>query len=178
MILRRMEWRLPDPLIGNRWLQKRVILYAPYFFIGSFFYINRDAFNKMHVSYATNLILFIGGFFIVVLGFDAGNEYVNEFVHAIFGIVVSGLLFGVFNLFFDKPSSVSYHISDSSYTVYVLHQPLIVILGYYVLKMPVHYVFQFIVILIMGWLMPYLFHKYFVRKFGLIGLLLNGKDYK
>lgn len=180
-LFKRIGWHLPEPPYGGRhWLiidQYKFMMYLPYFITGIIFYLNKELFASFNKAWLLNTFFVLLGLSLLY-GIIEVNSYAAEFIKAIYGITFSGLLFGLFERFFNKPNDISYTISDASYTVYVLHQPIIVILGYFIIKMNINLLFEFSIIMFSALLIPYFFHIKVVKKNSWVGILLNGKNYK
>ncbi|WP_404339929.1 acyltransferase family protein [Pseudoalteromonas mariniglutinosa] len=72
-------------------------------------------------------------------------------------------------------SSLTRELSDSSYTIYLLHQPLIVVIYFFIFKeLNVYFAFEYILIVIMTFMIAFMTHYYFIKKSPSLLFLFNG----
>jgi len=181
MISRRIGWRIPDAPFGDKWLLfdlDKFVYYFTYYLVGIALYLNRSLRFKYVRIYAFNALIVLPVFIARTFFGEAVNEYVSEILDAAYSIGFSGLVFAVFYTFFNKSSSMMRSVSDASYTIYLLHQPIIVIWGTLVVTFPMHYGIKFLLIAVPAWVIPYFFHVHIVSKSSVIGFLFNGKKIK
>ena len=94
-------------------------------------------------------------------------------------IIVWLFIFGITGLFIrfgSKHSEKMRYISDSSYWVYLIHLPLIVIIPAFISEFPLPALVKFIIVLSLTTLICFATYHYLVRN-TFIGKFLNGKKY-
>ncbi len=114
---------------GGQSIGKYTLLYI----IG--YYLFSDEFIKKIVSYKPIILslFFISQFILVILYFKYGF-YGDLFVNFVGWLgVLSFIIIG--NLFFDKENEITKYLKKSSFPIYILHQTILVIVGYYTLMM-------------------------------------------
>lgn len=178
MILSRISWRIPSEKLNNTFVFfdiSKFIRYIPFFWIGIKMFVNKELYEKLLSINIFNSIVVI--LYFVIKAYPI-NGYIEEVISALYGLSFPCLLFSVFKFFFDKRNKFVESVSDASYTIYLLHQPFIVLWGFFILRIEMPYWVHFLLILIPAWLLPYLFHRYVVKESRVLLLLLNGKNIK
>lgn len=178
LLLSRLSWRIPSEILKNKFLVfdiNKFILYAPFFWIGIKLFTNKELFEKLLEINIFNSLVVLS--YWIFSRFDI-NSYLFEVLSALYGLSFTCILFSIFRYFFDKKNAFIESVSDASYTIYLIHQPFIVLWGIVVLGMDLPYWVQFAIILVPAWLLPYLFHRYVVRESRMLMFLFNGKKIK
>ena len=181
ILVRRIGWRIPNSPWGDKWVlidTGKFVFYFTYFIVGIVIYQNKIVRFKYIQLYQYNMILYLLSLLFMFVFKGDINVYLIEIVNILNTISLTGLILTVFYKFFNKPSYSMRVISDASYTIYLLHQPIIVALGLLIIKLPIHYSLKFILISFPAWYLPYLFHIKIVKRFPVLGFLFNGKPVK
>jgi surface polysaccharide O-acyltransferase-like enzyme len=116
---------------------KNIFLYCGYFIIGFFLATNDNIINNIgKYCYVFGLITLVGivGLFIekYFIGIQSGLQY--KFIHyCIYWITLLTIL-GYGNKFLNKNAKVLTYFNKAAFPVYILHQTILVIIGYYILK--------------------------------------------
>ena len=85
-----------------------------------------------------------------------------------------GLIIGLFKRFLDKPSKVVRYVADSSYWLYLVHLPIVVLLQIAFAELPLHWSLKLIAISLLTVGISLVLYDLFVRS-TFIGKTLNGQ---
>jgi peptidoglycan/LPS O-acetylase OafA/YrhL len=112
--------------------------YFPYFMLGALAFLRRDElhgkfFELSRKRFVVLFILLIVSYIPATL-FRGIVPYTNTLLDTLPRYFSLILVLGLLYRFLNKPNRVLTYMSESSYTVYLLHQPLIVMVGYYYVK--------------------------------------------
>lgn len=86
-----------------------------------------------------------------------------------------GLCLALFRRLFDRPSPGFEYFADASYTIYLLHQLLVVLLGWALVSAPISIFAKFALIVGLTFALTAAAHHYLVLRIPLLRLLFNGK---
>jgi glucans biosynthesis protein C len=156
-----------------------ILIYFPYFLFGIFLYFNGDLLKQ--ISQANPFIVFI----LWALA-HFGLAYTAELSGSLFDIakiylstlqtwLAVVLCFWVFKRFLSKPSVIMRALSDASYSVYLFHHVLVVIIGSWIGSQVNYAWLGFLVTLSCVLVSTLLIHFYVVKKSSLMLLLFNGR---
>ncbi|QPG06424.1 acyltransferase family protein [Salinimonas marina] len=157
----------------------KLALHAPYFFMGMIMYRNKEIFlslfSKKGIGIAVLAVLAIklvkrelalsGVEYNITSLFD---EFSKPFLIYI--------VLGIFMVFMNKSNKAIKSMSDASYTIYLLHQPIIVLLYSWLMYMNINlYIYtEYAVLVSVSLFLPYVIHTYIVNNFSFARLLFNG----
>lgn len=175
----RIGWRI-SPILGRDifvfFSFNQFMYYFVYFFLGAFIYKNEGLLNSSKRFLPLNIIVIFSFVFSHYFNFSF-NEYFMEIFKYLFTLNLVYLLIALFFLLFNFENNIIRSFSDSSYTIYLLHQPIIVVLSFYLVKTSMNIYFLFFIISLSSFVVPFLVHKYFIKKNRVLRFLLNG-NYK
>ena len=122
------------------------------------------------------LILFVWG-----PTFEIVNEELEIFFF-IYGIlkwtfIVSWLfaILGYSKFLLNKPSKILSYVNESVYPLYILHQTIMIIFGYYIISFDWNVYLKFFVILFITFVGSFLFYELFIKRFNMMRLLFGMK---
>ena len=178
-ILRRVSWRFPSPPYGDAWFLFTVgnlFYYAPFFYLGAYFFMNQDAFysylnKKLYVVFSIVA-------FILLRIVDINNgiyDYVEEISYYILVVSILSFMFYTFKKFFYTDGNMIRKLSDSSYTVYLVHPLILLFISHFLVDFPLNIYVQFIILVISVWSISFGFHFLFVDRIKLLRFLFNGR---
>lgn len=84
-------------------------------------------------------------------------------------------ILGYSKFIFDKPSKVLTYANESVYPLYILHQTIMIIFGYYIIQFNWGVYTKFLVILVITFGGSFLFYELFIKRFNLMRLLFGMK---
>jgi hypothetical protein len=152
--------------------------YSPFFIIGVIFYLNKKAFADFRNSTVGNIAVLILAV-VLPIGFTAAElplaKYVRHFSQFPIALSINGILLQLAFKFFNQNNKLARSISAASYTMYLLHLPLLQIGAFYLIKSDLNNWSQFIILLTATWCLAYMFHFTIVARFPVATLILNGQ---
>lgn len=170
----RSSWALNETGFYLFFINKiNIFDFMPFFFLGVFYY---KLMRYVHVKNYLYLLLFFGFIFLILKYF----LYSGLLKDVAYFLSVSSFSFSMFafaEIYFDKPTRFSSSISDASYTIYLVHQPVIIVVGFMFIWMSMNEYISSVFILILTSLIYIYFHKRIVEKTIILKFLING-DYK
>lgn len=178
-LLQRIGWRMPEPLIGDKWFFISVpdlFKYLPYFALGIVFYLKLGLFERW-MSRPVASILMVAGIFVLrnVTAEVLGMEYVWELLEVMAVLWFMAALFWLCQKYFNDDNGLVRTISDSSYTLYLVHSPILLGFASFLVNLELNMVLKFVLLVVATWLASFAIHQYVVERFGVMKLLLNGK---
>lgn len=157
----------------------RLASYLPYFLLGAVMFGRRDLASRF---VALSPWLFPLGV--------AGALAVNPLTHtgtsaavreaALLGelaatVLCVGSLLGLFRRVFNAPSRLGTLMSDSAYTVYLLHHVVVVAVGLALIELALPLALKYILVMGMAFVLPLAVHLWGVRRFSAVSWVLNGR---
>jgi glucans biosynthesis protein C len=70
------------------------------------------------------------------------------------------------------------HLSEASYSLYLLHHPIVMVMGIAFLGISMNIFVEYGIIVAAGFAIPYLAHRYLIAPWPLMSFLFNGKPFK
>ncbi len=166
-------WRMPSSPHGSYWLLFEfggLFAYSVFFFAGVYLGLHRRLFDQAH-SLGWNLVfaLVAGGGLLLL----DGRYATFHFFAGLWGLAITGLLFsGARRLVTGERRWVRF-LADSSYSLYLFHQPLLVGVGVYFVWMNPHVFFigSVLAVTLVCWGL----HAWVVSPSPWLAYLFNGK---
>lgn len=157
----------------------QIIMYMPYYLFGIILSINKDFLNKFsNTSLLIDFIVIIVAY-TLMKNCEARNEIEYKVVYyyskALGTWYMASMSFGIFKNFFNYKSEFLYKISDSSYTIYLVHHILVIIIGMLWIKLDLNFIVGLPLLFIIVVVMSYSFHRKVVLNFNVLKFLINGK---
>lgn len=157
---------------------KNLFIYLPYYALGSILYFNKTAFFTVFKKryFVTGVILLLClKVFKRELALNGVSYYITHEINLLTTPLMIYLVLSFFLLFFNRDSRIIRKLSDSSYTVYLLHQPLIVVTYYFIFKnIDLGVYAEYSLLVFFGLAIPFIFHVFVVNKLLTLKFLLNG----
>lgn len=147
--------------------------YLPYFIIGIIFFFQKDRINldKGLLPILALTAISITLFLLISM------PVINNLLEILSSLLISFSIFAIANrMLTEYPRKWIRQLADASYTIYIIHQPVIIALGFVVLQLSMNVHLKVITILALTTLITLLVHVYIVKKFRLAGILLNGNS--
>jgi peptidoglycan/LPS O-acetylase OafA/YrhL len=162
-------------------------VYLPFYLLGYLFYSNLHTLEmildykklKYHIFASIFILLFMSNTFIFNNDIPS-VKIISKIVGTYLSIILclsSLLLFKSIEAL-NRSSARVRKLSDASYSIYLLHQPFIVGLFYIFNKQIQNPILGFILISLSTLLITYFIHVYFIQRYQIISLLLNGSAIK
>ena len=164
----------------------KFILYSPYFIIGLVLFNHQ----KILRAITSHSVVWAALVTVVYTGLELFNAVYNPESEAfivrnifreleiLFSLLMAEVVLVIGYTYFNKKSILVKNLSDAAYTIYILHQPLlllIVLLSFHQILLYNSYVLYSILSLFVV-TVTYLAHIYIVKPSRVLSFLLNGKD--
>ena len=161
-------------------MQKNLFYLVP-FLLGAKLFWNREfregflRLNKWSMSVA--LIAYI---LITICQHSDGfpGKPIRDISLPIAAICISQTLIAFAYKFLAKPNMLTKHLSEPSYSLYLLHHPIVMVAGIAFLSINMNIFAEYGVIVAAGFILPYLAHRYLISPWPLMSFLFNGKPLK
>jgi glucan biosynthesis protein C len=148
--------------------------YLTYFLVGVVFFFNKSVLERLIDKPVVNLV--------VVFLFLLDLKFAAQFHHASFLAIVKpayilslcGLVFWIARRYFNSQTDVIRRLCDASYTMYLVHWPLMIVLYRAVESWHIPYLAAVPVLIILTFGGSYLVHAFLVEKLWIGAALLNG----
>lgn len=95
---------------------------------------------------------------------------------SVFSIIV--LLLKIFKDYMNFASSRVRSFSEASYSVYLFHHPLVIVLSMYFIKNQINMYLAFVLTVVLSYCISFAIHKYIIAKVDCLALAFNGRTYK
>lgn len=170
---------LPQSLHSIRYLFVSVgvtIQYLPLFVIG-YLCFSSEVFLKSFLNARANLLIlvvFLAAFYLLRHTSVGKNVALWIGVKYLCFYSASGLVIYVFSRIFSKKLEITKSISEASYTIYLVHQPLLIVL-FHIMPSQLHWAIAFALLSFATLFVSYFFHILCVKRYPVLGLLFNGK---
>lgn len=165
------------------YLVQAYFTYMPFFILGILAFRNEHVFRSMHrislpqtcialVIWITCRVYYTS---IDALGGTFAAESTKHFSQELLGFYIGCILLRAFSKYASHPSATARFISDASYTVYLFHMIIIVIVQWATLQFTQNPIVVYTISLPVTFILCLAIHKYVVDKTALAGFLLNGR---
>lgn len=170
----RVSWALNDTGIYFFIINKiNALDFMSFFFLGVFYHKLRYSILIKRYLY----VLLLAGFAFMVLRDFIFSGLLIDVAYFLSVSSFSFSLFAFAEKYFDKPTRFSNAFSEASYTIYLVHQPVIILMGFAFIWMSMSEYLSVTLILLLTSLVSFYFHREIVDKGQLFKFLING-DYK
>jgi glucans biosynthesis protein C len=158
----------------NEWFH-----YLPFFSIGCLIGFDRELvstfgiFRKLHIVLATACPFFIYSV-LPSINHPTLARVTVEYVSSMLAWLICIALFWGAKRYLFNPSNFGKLISESSYSVYLLHQSIVVAIGAMLLSLSIPVWMKFAIVVIATFSLTLLLHSFLIRRNRLLALLFNG----
>jgi len=151
--------------------------FCAWFGAGYFLFLHRELFerfNRLVLFNAAGIILFwLLARYVEDLPF---SKYFVQLWETVYVLNVCGLLFWIARRFFNSENRLVRSVSDASYTMYLVHWPIVVVLNRLLNHQAMPIGLVFVLFVFAATVLSYAFHLAVVRKSDLLMFLLNGRQ--
>ncbi|MEX8519388.1 MAG: acyltransferase family protein [Leptothrix sp. (in: b-proteobacteria)] len=154
-----------------------LFLYFPFFILGMVLWHNKALFAMLTEWRLTLPLLVFSVFLLTIynrIGSPAGSYTASQLVHVFYQLTLALFILSVF-CHFKHPNQLAKKFSMASYTIYLLHQPLVIVLFSVAQAMSLGPFAGFVFICLATTALTYLIHVTVVDASPLAACLLNGK---
>lgn len=167
------------------YVAQAILTYFPFFVLGICMQRHKSVFNAMHTVSLSQFglsFVFLGmvwvniGNITSVVGF-AGSQAIQHFAQEFAGFYICCILLVVFSRFANNRSDLARFLSDSSYTVYLFHVPVLVCAAAIIKLSNISNFALYLLIMPVAYIACLVIHRYFVDNSDLRGFLFNGRPF-
>lgn len=160
-----------------------LMYWFPFFLFGMWLFIDeklQDEFMKLKKWHLIVMIVFFLTISIKILTINP-NNFPKQII-PIFDIYVSWFLcLGAFLVGYkllNKKSQTWLYLSDASYSIYLFHHLLVMVVGYFIREIELSIYVKFIFVNVLVTLITILLHHFLILRINLLRILFNGKPLK
>lgn len=157
-----------------------VYKYFPYFILGMYLWGQRDKVFSFMTTQKSLILLSISILLYVLLGTIWPKKL--NWIYLFYASSISAAFLAFSSLFIlnaigSQKNELTKKLADSSFTIYLLHNPLIIIFFTFVLgPLKINLYMSFILLCSFVFLLLYIIDHHFIKKHWLLSLLFNGKS--
>jgi len=157
----------------------QVIVYMPYYFFGILIMLNKTLLNKF-ANISIPIGLFITLFsFVLIKNVDGMVAIQYKLLYYYFkGLAVwtiASLAFTIFKKYVNFKSDLIYKISDASYSIYLVHHVIVVMIGLILIQLNFSFLIGLPLLFVISVVLSYLVHRKIILKSTILKFLINGK---
>jgi surface polysaccharide O-acyltransferase-like enzyme len=154
-----------------------LFMYLPFFVLGMLLWHNKNLFTLL-TDWHLTLPLLLAAMLLMQMdskmGLATRSYSVDQLIRMFYSLTLALFVLSLFGLI-RRPSRLAGRLSAASYTIYLLHQPLVVLLFGVAKLLALPPLAGFLLICSATGLLSYLVHVLVVERSGLAAFLLNGK---
>ena len=156
------------------------------FFIFGYIYSNFNLYDYFDLSTIYNFIFGTISFLLLFLYYYYKIEYIYNLniyenilirflLKAMMGWFWISFFIGLFMKFFDFSNSTLKELSIAVYPIYLVHQTIIVVFGYYIIKLDINIFLQYITICLVTIVLSLVFYYYILKKIPFLRIFFGVK---
>lgn len=174
--------KLVDPLLETQLLGMvrldELLLYLPCFALGILLQAWPGLFDRF--ARCTWPLLVLAGAGATGAYLTAGHDAIpyraaNLLATALLAWMVVRLVFAGFRAWLDRPSRTFAYLSDASYSIYLFHHLVVILVASALLPLQLGPGWKFLLVLAVATLLPLAAHHFLIRRSALLGYLFNGR---
>jgi glucan biosynthesis protein C len=155
-----------------------LLRFAPFFFFGFLVFASetvRHHFFRFHWWQVPVYVL--GRIVSLVVSPDGGvaDKVVYYYLDALLGWITINWCFAAFHTFLDRPHPLFRYLSGASYTIYLFHHLIVVVLGYSLITVELPALVKFLIVLTVTGIATVAVHSLVISRSTLLSILFNGK---
>lgn len=179
----------PDSSVGLLPLPSVLVYYAIFFFFGAVYWDMKDDVGRLSQAWGVTLSVALLIVFPIGLEIVSGTfgllskesmgispsvlSLLGNFLQSLFAWMMIIGSIGMFRAFFREENKTMRYVSDSSYWLYLVHLPLVVLAQWFVKDLPIPGLVKFLGIIVVVTAVLLISYEYGVR-YTVIGKMLNG----
>lgn len=157
-----------------------IIQFAPFFFIGVWLSLDVERYRSYSTFTWWRVVLAVGVFLafgaLAMSGdLPAWQRLLKRGLEAVAAVGLSSQVLGVGRWLFSRPMPALRRLSDASYTIYLLHQPLVLWLAWQLRGQTWHPLIKFVIVSFAVTVATYYCHRFIVNRLPMLTVLLNGR---
>ena len=153
-----------------------VLEYLPFFAAGYYLFLHPDLFDALVGRVGWNVACVVA-FAIALWTIPqvSAGRYVLQALKAAYALSMCALVFWVARRYFDERRPLVRSFSEASYTIYLVHWPVLVLLNRALDAWQVPVGFEFLALTVATGVLSYYFHTLVVARVPVLAFLLNGR---
>ena len=153
-----------------------LLFYLLFYSYGWFLYRNKNNFQILSTKAGLFVLLGLVIFIIKLLTIAYDNYYLSVFLNSYITVLLAIGLMGLAYRIQQTINPVIQYLSYSSYWIYLIHVPIVILLSGFVLDFPLNVFIKFLIVLVFTFILSTLTYHFMVRG-TFIGKFLNGKKF-
>ena len=156
------------------------------FFLLGYLYSNYNLYDYFDLSIINNFILGVLSFLLLFLHYYFKIEYnynlnlyeniiIRFFLKAMMGWFWIAFFIGLFMKFFNYSNDTLKELSIAVYPIYLIHQTIIVVIGYYIINIDINIFLQYIIICLVTIVLSLLFYFLILKKISFLRIFFGIK---
>lgn len=155
------------------------LIYLPYFAFGSILANNKELLHRFSTINPIVSLFLIFCSFLIMRYIPILNTNIQLAVHLYLNTLITwlsiSLCFYSFYRFFNAPSEKWSFLSGASYTVYLFHHVIVIMMGLLLIRLDLAPVFNMVLLVFITMTTTLYIHKHLILKLKVARLLFNGK---
>jgi len=156
----------------------RVLIYLPYFLAGLVMFHNigiRESFYRVPIWMTLVAVPAAYHFSLPVPSTHRAIAESALILELLFTWISVAAVLNFFQACFQQSSAITRYLSDSAYSVYLFHHPIVVYVGLALLPLAISPWVKYVVVCLVTIVATWAIHRYFVKRFRWASLMFNGK---
>jgi glucan biosynthesis protein C len=160
-----------------------ILYYLPFFLLGMLLKYNSRFFTEFTSFRCFSMMLGVYFFLLFFKWSFVKDEHamlsnvLSTYSDILLSLMLSALCFYIFSNFLNRQSVVFSKISEASYTVYIFHQPIVVLLGLIAIHYAMPIFIAFPLIVVFTFLLTLFIHFTLIHRFKFLAYFYNGKRF-
>ena len=157
----------------------RLMLYLPFFLVGMLAFWRADILKRFTGGLWIYAVILVGSLFLGQVNIEQTStlgKFVPYYLNALTTWLAIGVVLSLFAKYFSRPSPLFTYLSDASYSIYLFHHVLVIILGYTLLDQSWPTPIKFTLVAGTTLTISVAIHHFLVLRYSPIRFLFNGKQ--
>jgi peptidoglycan/LPS O-acetylase OafA/YrhL len=177
-----------DPSDSNDITNLSSTFYYGYFFVsGMLFTASKNIWTYLQSHRTFNFIIFVISFILFYANYFMPNEYISPyfsissrwdiwyFTCALVSWTLVTTLLGYGHIWFNKKSILLKKCNEAIYPFYILHQTILIILGYYILQLELSILSKIVLLILTSFPLIFLIYRLLIYPFNITRILFGMK---
>lgn len=145
--------------------------------IGDIFWKTVEQNRKTYLKIA---LVGFTSFLLLTIPFEDGvvRHFIESFITVTTTVSWILCLFGFASKYLNQPSKILTYCNEAVYPLYILHQTITVILGYFIMNLEWAFLYKFIFLSFGTFLMSWFIYEFFIRRWNLMRLFFGLQFFK
>jgi glucan biosynthesis protein C len=157
----------------------QIISYTPYFLFGILLMLNKELLNKFtNISISTSIVVILLASILIknLNGMEAIEyKFAYYYTRSLGTWFMASLAFTIFKKYVNYKSNTIYKISDASYSIYLLHHIIVIIIGIFIINLDLSIWIGISILFISSVTISYIVHRKLILNSNILQHLINGQ---